>query len=337
MAKIIISAAILLLAAQGFAGLIINEFVTAAPADWVELKLVSDNPECMDISKLYVTMYYGTNEKLSGEPVTICSYNRSDTPYDDRFVVVHLTEPGKSDETDNTGDINGNGYLDVYCNNYSGSLWNTDGVIAIDSDDDPGNGGIIDFVAYSNRDGSINSTVAGYIQSAIQFNQWTNCQGGFFQDCSVDIGKNGLQSYMSVSRKTGIDTNSRDDFSVTNYPTPGKDNLFSIDSQAKRLFRPEKSKITVSPKISRLSECFVDLYVINRCNIRFRIFSSTGILLNETEQIKSVFPGKFSHKWDYLKSGDKINTGLYICRIEAYGYDSGVTQTETVYIIISRL
>ncbi|NMB66370.1 MAG: hypothetical protein GYA16_16015, partial [Spirochaetes bacterium] len=110
-----------------YAQLLINEIAcNVSGSDWVELFLYSVQPLSMDISSLYVTMYYGTNEPLSQNPVTIYSYDRAETPWDDRFVVVHLTDATTPDECDATGDINGNGVLDVYCNNYVNSLWNTD-------------------------------------------------------------------------------------------------------------------------------------------------------------------------------------------------------------------
>ncbi|MCP4138666.1 MAG: hypothetical protein GY754_47355, partial [bacterium] len=101
---------------EGNIPLVINEVVCGATnGDWVELKLRSTGKESMDISNLYITMYYGTNENLAAEPVTIYSYDRPETIYDDRFVVVHLTEPSTPDETDATGDTNGNGVVDLYC------------------------------------------------------------------------------------------------------------------------------------------------------------------------------------------------------------------------------
>ena len=154
------------------AGLVINEFVTGTSDDWVELSLVGAENEKMDISGLFVTMYYGTNEPLGTEPVTIYGWNRPETPYDDRFIVVHLTGAGIPDETDRTGDTNRNGHIDVYCDNYSGSLWNSDGVVALDSDDDPANGGIIDFVFYSNRDGSPSETILSYVAAAQASGHW---------------------------------------------------------------------------------------------------------------------------------------------------------------------
>ena len=92
--------------------LLINEIACGTSGeDWVELFYQSDEREELDISKLYVTMYYGSNEPLSNDPVTIYSYDRPETPYDDRFIVVNLTNPAMPDETDITGDTNQNGYI----------------------------------------------------------------------------------------------------------------------------------------------------------------------------------------------------------------------------------
>src|SRR4030042_2028015 len=121
---LLITLVLILSGSQLEAALQINELATNTSDDWIELALVSPVKVSKDISKLYVTMYYGNNEPLGTDPVTIYSYDRPETPYDDRYVVVHCARPDTPDETDLTGDTNGNGYIDVYCNNYFASLWN---------------------------------------------------------------------------------------------------------------------------------------------------------------------------------------------------------------------
>ena len=125
----------LLCAGSAAAGeLLISEIAPAtAGGDWVELFFRGACSERLDISRLYVTMYYGENENLSADPVSLSGCDRPDTPWDDRYAVAHPAAPGIPDETDLTGDTNGNGVLDIYCSNYSGSLWNSDCVVAIDS------------------------------------------------------------------------------------------------------------------------------------------------------------------------------------------------------------
>ena len=334
----IIVFSLFMLTAQAHAGLLINEIACGTSGgDWVELFFQSDAAESINISGLYVTMYYGTNESLSSDPVTLYSYDRPETPYDDRFAVVYLTDSLTKDETDLTGDTNNNGIFDIYCGNYSSSLWNTDCVVAIDTDDDPTNGGILDFAAYSSRDGEANDTIASYVENAAAAGQWPSCPSANMQDCMIDIGEDGLPSSMTISRKNPPDTNSQDDFSVTAYMTPGKMNIFSgAGAAGKKLFRTVKKKITVIPSHPVLGSGNVDLFVYQQCSIRFRVFSSIGLLLYESPLYSGVNPGNFSVKWDLRGKNRNACTGLYLGYIEAVSSALRKTEVEKIYLMLSR-
>lgn len=305
-----------------YAQLLINEIAcNVSGSDWVELFLYSAQPLSMDISSLYVTMYYGTNEPLSQNPVTIYSYDRPETPWDDRFVVVHLTDPLTPDECDTTGDTNGNGVLDVYCNNYVNSLWNTDCVIAIDTDDEPSNGGIIDFVAYSNRDGTLNQSIGQYVAYGIQHGQWI---GSVSEEYMVDIGSSGLLHYQSIIRKSATDSNSLNDFIITSYMTPGRPNILP-DKHAKDTF------ITVNKKIVLTKEAIekFKIFVIQPCTLRVRLFSSQGYTIYESPLL-SALPGFFSIDW--VRHIQTIRSGLYLGTVEAQ--DSKNRQRLEFYCIV---
>ncbi len=320
------------------AELVINEIACAtAGDDWVELFLRNENKEKLDISNLCVTMYYGDNERLSNESITIYSYNRPETPYDDRFVIVHLKTATLDDETDKTGDTNNNGYIDIYCNNYTNSLWNTDCVVAIDADDDPSNGGIIDFAAYSNRDGSVNDTIGSYVTHAQNFNEWAAYSGGNIQECMIDIGEKGLLSYMSISRKNASDSNTQNDFNITKYMTPGKMNIFSNSFISKKnIFRVAKKKVTIIPSHPTLGNGNIDIFIYETCNIRLRIFSSIGMLIHESPLYTNVYPGNFTLNWNLRGRGRKARTGLYIGYIEATSSALKKSEVKTIHIILSH-
>ncbi|HPC40150.1 MAG TPA: hypothetical protein PL180_07125 [Spirochaetota bacterium] len=318
------------------AGLMINEFVTNTASDWVELTLTGSAKEKRDISRLFVTAYYGRNEPLSADPVTIYSYDRPETPYDDRFVVVHLTRPDEPDETDLTGDTNGNGHIDVYCNNYYASLWNTEGVIAVDTDDDPGNGGIIDFVYYSNRDGSPNETVASYVERARSAGQWKTAPGPDIQAGAVYIGKDGLMSHMSVSRKSAADSNGPADFAISNYQTPGKENMTVPLFMGMRLFKPLRKTVTIIPGHRFFGSGAIPLFVFFPCCLKLRVFSATGIMIHESPLFVSVNPGFFNLYWIPALQSSRAATGLYLCKIEAVNPSLRLTGEEVIYIVLNR-
>ena len=318
------------------AGLLISEFVTGTGSDWVEIFFDSAGKEKIDVSPLYVTAYYGANERLGTEPITLSSYDRPETPWDDRFAVVHLRAPGMEDETDRTGDGNHNGRIDIYCNNYSGSLWNTEGVIAIDTDDDPANGGIIDFVAYSNRDGSPGETVLMYVDHARTGGQWAPCPGEDPQLCAVDIGPDGLKSFMGVSRKSSPDTNSWDDFAVTNFQTPGRPNIFSAHRGNGRIFHAAKKRITMLPGYERSGRGNISLTVFESCHVKLRVFTSTGVMVYESPLYRSVPPGLFTLQWNPAGGRSRLHTALYLAHIEATAPALRRSQSEKIVIICSR-
>jgi hypothetical protein len=315
--------------------LLINEVVTGTSSDWVEIKLKSNTPEKMEISNLFITMYYGSNEKLSETPVTIYSYNRSETPYDDRYILIHLTNPEIQDETDLTGDTNHNGYIDIYCNNYSNSLWNSDGIVSIDTDDDPSNGGIIDFIAYSNLDDSENTTISSYVNYVINFNQWI--EGITREKTYINITSKGLATYMSLSRKEINDSNSLNDFAITNFQTPGRENIFSLPSGRKKIFTILSKRISAITGRKSSDNINIPLSIYENCNLKLRIFSVRGRLLYQSDTYKSVKPGKFILKWNKNYSGRSISpTGLYIGQIEAVSSAKKMSEKKSLYIILSK-
>ncbi len=326
------------LQSRGNAALLINEVACETSGDdWVEVALIGDDISEYDISPLYVTMYYGVNERLAADPVTLYNRDRPETPYDDRFAVVHLTQPVSADETDLTGDTNGNGRIDVYCNNYSGSLWNSDCVVAIDSDDDPSNGGMIDFMAYSNRDGSVNETIASYVAKAQSCGQWEPYTGENIQLCMADTGASGIASYMSISRKNSADSNSMADFGVTSFQTPGRANVFPDgQTRSRKLFSVKKKKITIIPSHPVLGSGDIDLTVYECCNIRFRIFTTVGLMIYESPLYRNVFPGLFTLRWDLRGLGRDACTGMYLGLVEATSPSLKRSDTEHLYIILSR-
>jgi len=307
----------------------INEISAGGSSDWIEITLSEGSSSC-DISQYLVTMYYGTNEKIASSPVTIRNRDLPETPYDDRFAVVHFTPAPFEDETDLTGDTNRNGILDVYCCNYG--LWNTDCVVSIDIDDLPSNGGIIDFAAFSNRDGSMNSTIGGYINAAISAGQWETCGRTNLQECTIDIGKKGLNGYSTISRIKPEDTNSVNDFAVTPYATPGRNNIGNISKGKRKLFRAESKKTSHNYGNGTIR---IPLFLYEPCSIKLRIFNSTGFTIYSSEMREDLNPGYYTFFIPEVQLRGKILTGLYPVKIEAAG-KSSISENELIFLVLVR-
>lgn len=320
---------LLLIPLNVFAGPLINEISAGGSSDWVEIT-VSDDTESCDISQYLVTMYYGTNEKIATSPVTLRNCNLPGTPYDDRFAVVHYTPVPVNDETDLTGDTNGNGILDLYCCNYG--LWNTDCVVSLDNDDLPANGGILDFIAFSNRDGSMNSTIGGYISAAVSAGQWMACSSANMQECTVDIGKDGLKFYSTISRIKGTDSNSLNDFIVTPYATPGRENIIGAVKGNRKLFRTESKEATHNYGSGFIR---IPLFLFEPCSIKLRIFNSTGFTVYSSEMREDLNPGYYNFIIPENELRGKILTGLYPVKIEGAGKSSS-SETSVLYLVIVR-
>ncbi len=314
------------------AALLINEISTGGSEDWVELKLTGQD-QSMDVSSLLVTMYTGTNQSIASSPVTLKSEDDPSTPYDDRFIVVRFTSVSNEDEVDSAGDVNGNGIREAFCDNYG--LWNTDCVISIDSDDNPDNGGIIDFAAISNRDGSINSTIGGYIDDAIASSQWNTPVSDNLQDCCIYTGDDGLESWASVSRTSCTDSNTASDFAVTQFSTPGKENIVNPQKKGRKLFKTVKKRIIHRYGRSR-GKIEIKLFIFETCSLKIRIFTSTGIPVHSSSLIKDLYPGDYTFTIDEKSIKGKIITGLYPVKIEAVGKENRGSETATSFLIIIK-
>ncbi len=297
--------------------ILINEVSSGSSEDWVELFYHGGDGggAPRDISSLYVTMYRGTNFPLASSPITLSPRDNPETPFDDRFALVHFTKTPREDETDQRGDLNGNGVRDIYCPNYG--LWNSDCVVSLDTDDDPENGGILDFLAFSNRDGSMNSSIKKYMEHAMEAGEWHRTESEDPQKWCCDIGKEGLNSWSSLSRKGKADTNSLSDFAVTGFATPGRENVF-IKGESKKIFALEKQN-RVRIINAKSPELVLNMKIMQKCHISLRLFTASGMNAGSKLSDESYFPGygQISIKGKDLKRN--LRTGLYILHIEAVG------------------
>ncbi|MGL4370300.1 MAG: hypothetical protein ACRCUT_11625 [Spirochaetota bacterium] len=313
-----------------YAGLIISEIASSASGgDWAEIRFVSQDRGSVCISSLYLTMYYGTNEPLSSDPVTLYSWDRPETPYDDRFAVIHLTDPVTPDETDFTGDANRNGRLDLYCNNYSGSLWNAECILALDANDDPSDG-MIDCAVWSDNDGDPSAVIGGYAEAAVKTGCWKGPES-FDQASCIPVPSGGMKPSQSLIRAGTVDTDCEADFSLTELQTPGRENRQSAGSGSSDLFSLKKKKIFASPGSSR-HRAVCSVTVLRKCDLRLRVFTDTGRMVYESDAMEDIPPGECDIEWP----ADRACTGLYIAEAEGYSSCLRKTTRRRFFFIITR-
>jgi len=315
-------------------GVLLSEISGGGSSDWIEVMLAPGS-EPMDISFLFVTMYYGTNEKLADSPVTLYAEDRPATAWDDRFAVIRFVSSSQEDETDITGDINGNGIRDIYCVNYG--LWNTDCCVAIDSNDDPADNGMLDFMAFSNRDGSINSTIASYINYAISHGMWQSCASPNLQDCCVFAGEEGMNSYSTISRTGTADTGSADNFILTPYATPGRDNIIGNGSDRGRVIKSLKDPIVYDyDRAGNSGIMELPLFLYSRASLRVRIFNASGMPVYCGPLLRDLDPGFYTASLNICDFRGGLRAGLYPVRIEAVDSDTGKTRSLAIKLIVVR-
>ncbi len=320
---------ILLFSSPLQAGILISEFVTSTDDDWVELTL-DGTQESMEISGLFVTMYYGRSEPLAEAPVTLYSRNLPDTPWDDRYVVVHLKNPSGTDETDSAGDVNGNCIRDIYCDNYNQSLWNSDGIVSIDEDSDPKNG-MLDCAAYSNCDGSMNSSIEKSVRAAFEAGQWIIDSENVQLSC-IDIGPDGLTSVMSVCRR-GCDTNTLSDFYISRFQTPGADNMETSPVSEEAIISVPENRIFVK-RDSFTEQADVRIFAAQTCNVRLRVFTVTGRMLYESPLYRNMAPGYSYLSWKGPSFSRKLKGGMYIGTVEATGTEIRGSVTRRFFFVL---
>lgn len=313
-------------------GLFLNEISAGGSADWIELKLSPDTAS-MDISPLFVTMYYGSNEALAVTPVTLYGEDKPETPWDDRFAVIYFSESISADETDAAGDLNNNRIRDIYCANYG--LWTTDCCVSIDTDDIPSNNGIIDFMAFSNRDGEINKTIASYINYAIEYGAWNDCASVNLQDCCCDIGSEKLQTWSTLSRTGSVDAGSMDDFIITPYATPGKENITDVSAGKGKLIKLLKNRIVHNYGCTD-GNIELPLFLYRSTSLRVRIFNSAGLNIYTGPLVTDAVPGYFTAVISERNLKGKVLTGLYPVSLEAVDSESGRAESFRMILIIVR-
>jgi hypothetical protein len=202
----------------------ITEVAFSAATDWVELYNYGE--AAVDISGLMLTDLDGTDSRLADFKTTLAP---------GKYAVVYWDDAG-IDETDEAGDINGNGVIDLYI--VDTGLSATDDEIVLMSASSGGQ--FIDAVCWSTGIGEFTSSEDKDIKLLADNDQWIITGDTVTKsDCWADSSK--VKSDQAIGRITAItaDTNSKNDWRLFRLPTPGKDNPSLIPPLVTFSFDPE--------------------------------------------------------------------------------------------------
>ncbi|MFH1392681.1 MAG: T9SS type A sorting domain-containing protein [bacterium] len=174
-------------------------------APWAEI--YNDSPGPVDIAFIKLTDLDGVDEVIATSPTTLLS---------GQHALVHWANG--QDETDAVGDINHNGLIDLYLSDSYPTK--TDDQLALNS------GVYLDAVCWTNGDQTVASTEIDDVRMLFDADQWPNAEdiASFNQVCvnisSLTAGMS-LSRYLDVSSVDYADTNTKNDWYLSDNPTPG--------------------------------------------------------------------------------------------------------------------
>lgn len=256
---------------------IINEIAPAEPSDtgdWIELKCISGE---VDISSWTLRTYLSQSNppSFASAPVILKDTDEPSTPYDDRFVVIHLVktaEEAEADETSATGDLNGNQVLDIYFYIYSGLSSKEDYLILMN-----GSGGIEDVAITSNTDGTVSSTFRTELEQTVGLlcpEQWlyngneftdsyiSSLSDSELEEALIDVSK--IEEGRSVARKNDTDTNTKEDWMLLRVSTPGTENIQKgeqlCELSLEKTLISQGETVIIAYSVSFGSKVFISVY-----------------------------------------------------------------------------
>ncbi|MFH1239130.1 MAG: lamin tail domain-containing protein [bacterium] len=269
--------------ARGLIKIKITEVSFASGNDWVEL--YNWGSEEVDISHFMLTDLDGTDSALAAEPVTLKPA---------QYAVIHWDDTGV-DETDRTGDTNGDGCIDLYVSDTD--LSSTDDEVVLMTA--AVSGDYIDAVCWSNLDGVYDNTDLKLLAekgvwaavSLIESDAWSN---------SKEVVNEAV-----IGRKPSLyeDTNSKNDWYLYPTPTPGTENLFI------QITEPQDGIIIEQSKNTRFIS---DIYLGEVTSVEFK-YRKKGARNWISAAKKNEAP--FNTSWDT----SKLEIGSYELQLLANG------------------
>ena len=213
----------------------ITEVAFASSTDWVELYNYGSSP--VDIAGFMLTDLDGTDSRLADKTVTLAP---------GKYAVVYWDEAGV-DETDEAGDLNNNGIIDLYIPD-TGLSSTTDQVVLMSAN---GGGQFIDAVCWSDGAGEFASGEDKDVALLAAYDQWRISGSTVTKsDCWTDSSKILPEQSLGRLSATADDTNSKNDWFIFKGPSPGLMNPSLVPPVITLLFDPPPPFMAGQVKVS---------------------------------------------------------------------------------------
>lgn len=252
------------------------------------------------------------------------------------FIVVWASKNGV-DETDVTGDTNRNGYWDVYSEESSPGITNTDGSVTLIH----ANGEIVDFMTFAeNDDMDYASTLQSGYNNAVSQNQWSPAAsteeeyvaGSFLWSKSTAKS----MSRKKTTNNLPQDTNTKDDWAETSL-TPGRGY-----GQQTITARGEILEIFQSPfspyNDGKYSEAIIAYKPPPETTVTIAIYDDCGNIVKTlvSAEAQTISEQKTLRWGGTDSSGGIVEVGIYIIHMQVVDNSTGRVTRDSKTLCVAR-
>lgn len=252
------------------------------------------------------------------------------------FVVVWASKNG-TDETDETGDTNGNGYWDVYSEESSPGITNTDGNVTLTH----ANGEIVDFMSFAEYDDTdYASTLRAMYDNAVAQSQWSPAAGAESEyaagSFSWSKSTSKSMSRIKIAGDLPADTNTKDDWAETSL-TPGRGygrETVTVKGDILEIFQSPFSPYNDG----RYSEAVIAYKPPSDSTVTLTIYDDCGNIVRTlvSAEVQTVSEQKTIRWGGADSSGSTVEIGVYIAHIEITDNVTGKIMRNSKTLCVAR-
>ncbi|MFH1415527.1 MAG: FlgD immunoglobulin-like domain containing protein [Elusimicrobiota bacterium] len=306
-----------------------------APADWMEIYCAADG--AVTGSKVY-HVYTDTGSIVKTMPAI--TVKKGD------YIIIHFSDPTTADETDATGDTNGNGLWDLYSPHNNSTRWGislSKGAAWITKMD---GATWVDYVTFIDidADSTWNDNLSNKYSSATARSQWSPTESGSwtYDDYKINsVDTSDRDTGISLQRRGGSDGDPEDTNTKADWE-------MAATSKGEGYFIPQaisgRLKINNSPFFphgDNTSQSSVGsiTYKLDSANynVTIAVYDINGYVVKYLLHDYPITSGEGGLTWNgYDEMGNVVPTGIYIVQLSAENRDTGEIKKSHDSIAVGR-